>query len=65
MWIFISLPLFRMDTKKKKLSLWEIMYGPQPNREQQSELPGPLFDFTVLALGVVGAIGYVVLNLTR
>ena len=39
------------------------MYGPLPNGKQQA-LTGPLFDFTVIALGIIGAISYLVSNHT-
>ena len=39
------------------------MYGPWPKeKKQQPALTGPLFDFTVIALGIVGAISYLVSN---
>jgi hypothetical protein len=54
-----------METKKESINLWRLMYGPWPKtKEQQSDLPGPLFDATVVALGIVGAISYLVLNHT-
>jgi len=53
-----------METKKETIDLWKAMYGPPPKDKQQS-LPGPLFDLTVVALGLVGAISYLVSNHTR
>ena len=53
-----------METKKKGIDLWRLMYGPWPKQKQQSDLPGPLFDLTVVTLGIVGAIGYLVSNHT-
>jgi hypothetical protein len=54
-----------MEAKKKGIDLWGLMYGPWPKKKQQPDLPGPLFDLTVVALGIVGAIGYLVSNHTR
>ncbi len=53
-----------METKKKELSLYGLMYDPWPTRKR-TDLPGPFYDLTVVALGIVGAIGYCVLNLTK
>jgi len=56
-----------MKTKKKDkpINLYGLMYDPLPKKQGQTDLPGPYYDLTVVALGIVGAIGYFVLNLTR
>jgi len=54
-----------METKKKDVSLYGLMYDPWPTTKKQTALPGPFYDLTVVALGVVGAIGYFVLNATK
>jgi hypothetical protein len=52
-----------METKEESISLWKLMYGPWPKRPpRQSGVTGPLFDFTVIALGILGAISYLVSN---
>jgi hypothetical protein len=54
-----------MDTKNEPTSLWRLMYGPWPKGKQRhSDLPGPLFDLTVIALAIAGAISYLVGNHT-
>ena len=62
---FISFPLFRMETKKESGSLYGLMYDPPPVRKKRIDLPGPFYDLTVVALCIVGAIGYFVLSLTK
>jgi hypothetical protein len=54
-----------METKKETIDLWKVMYGPWPKKKQQPDLPGPLFDLTVVALGLVGAMSYLVSNHMR
>ena len=54
-----------METKKKDVTLYGLMYDPWPPKKKQTALPGPFYDLTVVALGVVGAIGYFVLNATK
>ena len=51
-----------METKKKDVTLYGLMYDPWPTSKKQTDLPGPFFDLTVVALGIVGAVGYFVLN---
>jgi hypothetical protein len=53
-----------MEPKKESIGLYKLMYSPSPKRKQQSDLPGPLFDLTVVALGIIGAVGYLVSNHT-
>jgi len=56
-----------METKMKDkpINLYKLMYDPLPKKQVRTDLPGPYYDLTVVVLGIVGAIGYFVLNLTR
>ena len=53
-----------METKQETIGLWELMYRPSPKAKQQTYVLSPLFDLTVIALGIVGAISYFVSNHT-
>lgn len=48
-----------MEHQEKKTSRTRLAYEPTPRRKkQEADLPGPLFDATVVVLAIVFAIGY-------
>ena len=62
---FISFHSFVWKRKRKDVTLYGLMYDPWPTSKKQIDLPGPFFDLTVVALGIVGAVGYFVINATK